>query len=117
MRKVATSEPNKQQKSDHTIELTGIPDELLELLDQRVSQAGTDRAKYILTLLRKDLLGTSLLSHRDTVPHGGMTFEEILAPVHRQVEESGITEEELEQLFEEAREEVWQKKQKKSNLL
>lgn len=44
-----------------------------------------------------------------------MTFEEILAPVHRQVKESSITEEELEQLFEKAREEVWQEKQKKSN--
>lgn len=110
MREVATPEPSKQQKLDHTIELTGIPDELLELLDRRVSQAGGDRTEYILKLLRKDLWGTPLPSHADTVPPAKMTFEEILAPIYQQVEESGITEEEMGQLFEEAREEVWQEK-------
>ncbi len=43
-----------------------------------------------------------------TIPNGEMTFEEILAPVHQQLKISGVTEEELENLFESAREEVWQ---------
>lgn len=81
---MATPESSQQQKPDHAIEVTGIPD------DQ---------------------------SHEDARPHADMTFEELLSPIHKQVKESGITEEELDDLFEEIRKEVWQEKQKKSGLL
>ena len=39
------------------------------------------------------------------------TFDELLASIRRGFQESGMTEEELDALFEEAREEVWQEKQ------
>jgi len=117
MKKVATSESSQQQKPDHTIEVRGIPDDLLKLLDERVRQAGGDRTEYILKLIQKDLLETPSQSHEDARPHADMTFEELLSPIHKQVKESGITEEELDDLFEEIREEVWQEKQKKSGLL
>ncbi|CAN5838113.1 MAG: hypothetical protein H0X15_00670 [Acidobacteria bacterium] len=39
------------------------------------------------------------------------TFREILAPVHKGFTESGMSEDEIIQMFEEAREEVWQEKQ------
>jgi len=117
VKKVATSEPSQQQKPDHTIEVTGVPDDLLKLLDERVRQSGSDRTEYILKLLQRDLLETSPQSHEDARPHADMTFEELLSPVHQQVKESGMTGEELDDLFEEIREEVWQEKQKKSGSL
>ncbi len=106
MKKVATPEPSQQQKPDNTIEVAGIPDNLLKLLDERVRQAGVDRTEYILKLIQKDLLEMSPRSH-DDAPHADMTFEELLLPVHQQVKESGVTGEELDDLFEELREEVY----------
>lgn len=117
VKKVATSEPSQQQKPDHTIEVTGIPDDLLKLLDERVSQAGIDRTEYILKLLQRDLLSAPPQSHRDARPDADMTLAELLLPVHQQVKENGITEEELDDLFEEIREEVWLESQKKSDSL
>jgi len=117
VKKVATSEPSKQQKPDHTIEVAGIPDDLLKLLDERVRQTGSDRTEYILKLLQRDLLETPPRSHRDAHPHADMTFAELLLPVHQQVTESGLTGEELDDLFEEIREEVWLELQKKSGSL
>lgn len=76
---MATPEPSQQQKQNHTIEVTGIPD--------------------------------------DPRPHADMTFEELLSPVHQQVKQSGIMEEELDDLFEEIREEVWLESQHKNGLL
>ncbi len=39
------------------------------------------------------------------------SFDEILAPIQKGFEESGMSEDEIMQMFEEAREEVWQEKQ------
>lgn len=39
------------------------------------------------------------------------SFAEILAPIHKGFEESGMSEDEIIEMFEEAREEVWQEKQ------
>ncbi len=85
----------------HTIEVTGIPDELLKQLDDRIRERGGDRAAYVRKLIAKDLKTTPTLS-------------EVLAPFRRQVEEGGITDEELDTLFEEAREEVYREKQAKA---
>ena len=103
---MATPEPSKHEKRDHMIELSGISDELLKLLDRMLSQTGSDQSGYILELLRKDLLET---------PHPEMTFEQILSPVHRYVQKSHISEKDLEELFENEREEVWQEYKKKSS--
>jgi len=65
--------------ASRTIKVTGISDELLQLLDARVqSQHGTGRSEYIRNLLRRDLLSGSesrALSQR-------RSFREILAPVY-----------------------------------
>ena len=79
--------------SIHTIEVTGIPEETLRLLDERVRQQGGDRAGYIRHLLDKDLHSP--------------TLSELLAPFRAQVVESGVEEEDLDQLFTEAREEAF----------
>jgi hypothetical protein len=42
-----------------------------------------------------------------------MTVDEALAPFRRQVQESGLTDEELRAFFEEVREEVWRERQAK----
>ncbi len=59
---------------------------------------GKDRAEYIRSLIQKDVEGDSSL-------------DEILRPFREQVKASGITDEELTSLFEEAREEAWQERQ------
>ena len=83
----------------YTIEVTGIPEETLRLLDERVRQQGVDRGGYIRHLLDKDLHSP--------------TLSELLAPFREQVAQSGMSEEELDQLFEEAREEAYQERQAK----
>ena len=40
------------------------------------------------------------------------SFAEILAPIHKEFEESGMSEAELTEFLEELREEVWQEKQR-----
>lgn len=84
-------------QSVHTIEVTGISEETLRLLDKRVLQQGGDRSTYIRDLLDRELHAP--------------TLTELLAPFRKQVAESGMTEDELDDLFEEAREEVYQEAQ------
>jgi hypothetical protein len=48
-----------------------------------------------------------------SAPGVGMTVDEALAPFRRQVQESGLTDEELRAFFEEVREEVWRERQAK----
>jgi len=79
--------------STHTIEVTGIPEETLRLLDDRVRQHGGDRAEYLRHLLEKDLQSP--------------TLSELLAPFRQQVSASGLADDELEQIFNEAREDVF----------
>lgn len=40
------------------------------------------------------------------------SFRDILAPIHKGFEESGMSEDEILEMFEQAREEVWQEQQK-----
>lgn len=44
---------------NNTIEVTGIPQHLLKLLDERIRQTGGDRAGYIRQLIEKDILEAS----------------------------------------------------------
>ncbi|WGV27514.1 hypothetical protein [Halotia branconii] len=41
--------------NNHKIELTGIPEPLLKLIDERVRQKGGDRAAYIRDLIERDI--------------------------------------------------------------
>ena len=74
-----------------TIEIP-IPDELLTLIDQRARREGVERAEYIQAVLSREMKTDASVS-------------EILAPFRAEVAASGITDEELNGLFEEAREE------------
>lgn len=62
--------------ASHTIKVTGVSDELLQLLDQRIqAQHATGRAEYIRELIRRDVLT------EESLPQG-RRFREIVAPVH-----------------------------------
>src|SRR4051794_12349048 len=62
--------------ASRTIRVTGVSDELLDLLDRRIrAQHGTGRAGYIRELLRRDLLSES-------VGQSQRTFREIVEPIH-----------------------------------
>jgi hypothetical protein len=55
------------------------------------------------------------LIEKAVTPAKEKTFAEILAPVREEFAASGMTEEELDALIEEAREEVWQEQQRKKS--
>jgi hypothetical protein len=78
----------------------------LRQLDERARQAGTGRAEYISHLIRQSLD----LAPGDETLHPDMTFAEILAPVHDYSRKMGYTEEELDAVFEQAREEAYQER-------
>ncbi len=67
-------------------------------LKQRASASGyTDVNKYIERLITTDLLAAK-------------SFDEILAPARKAFQKSGLSEPEIDILFKEAREEVYQQK-------
>lgn len=66
-------------------------------LFERAARSGQDVAGYIHRLIEKDIQAPASL-------------DDVLAPIRRQFEESGMTEEELDTLVEEAREEAWQER-------
>ena len=81
-----------QRTKSHVVKVTGITDNLLHLLDERIKQRHSTRE-----LIRRDVLG-----------EGVGTFREILAPVHAASKQHPQSEEELEAYFDQVREEVYQ---------
>ena len=79
---------------DITISLS--PEQEKTLLE-RASASGEDVAGYIHRLIERDVSGPGVLS-------------ELLAPIRREFAESGMSEDELDSLVEEAREEAWREK-------
>lgn len=61
----------------------------------------------------KSLLEEASIRHEKLEALSEKSFDEILAPVRQGFQESGLSEDELTELFEEAREEVYQ--ERKSN--
>ncbi len=64
---------------------------------ERASASGDDVASYIHRLIERHVRGSGALS-------------ELLAPIRREFAESGMSEDELDSLVEETREEVWREK-------
>lgn len=75
--------------------------EIEEALERKAKAKGFAVKVYLEKLVEKDVEAET-----------EKTFAEILAPIHKGFEESGVSEEEMMELFEEMREEVWQEKQK-----
>lgn len=91
-------EPAAATRTEVTVKLSLTPEEEQMLL-WCVTEKGQDVAGYLHTLVEEDLRRPPALS-------------EILAPIHEEFRQSGMTEDELSALIDEAREEVWQEKQR-----
>ena len=75
-----------------------VSEEQTAALEQRAREHGcADVNKYLERLIASDLLAAK-------------SFDEILAPIRRTFQESGMSEDEIGALFEEAREEVYQER-------
>jgi len=84
-----------------TIEIP-LPEELLKLIDEKAQVTGLKRDAYIRAVLSKDVKGECSIS-------------EVLASFRDQVTASGISDEELDRLFSEARDESYQEKKHSKN--
>ena len=74
-------------------------------LRELAARSGKDVPAYLEELVEKEVQDAS--NGRASTPvHGGMSLDEILAPVRKEFEESGLSEEELEQLVTESIQEV-----------
>ena len=79
-----------------------VPDETKSALEQRARERGcSDVTKYVERLISTDLLAAK-------------SFDEILAPIRKTFQETGTSEDELDSIFEEAREEVYQKQKRRN---
>jgi len=87
-----------QTKSLH---IDGLPPGVYSALEELAHSSGKSAEEYV-----RIMIEARILSQR--------TFSEIVEPIRREFEESGMTEEELDTLFREAREEVYQEKLSKS---
>jgi hypothetical protein len=74
-----------------TIELRDLPPDLLTQLDQRASEQGLDRQSFVVRLIEREV----------SSPKVAETFDSILEPLRRSVEESGMSEQEIEALVDE----------------
>lgn len=67
-----------------------IPDDLIPRLEEKARSAGLDREQYVSALVSRDLAGPR-------------TFDEILGSFREEVSASGMSDPELDHLFESAR--------------
>src|SRR4051812_26599565 len=82
-------------------------------LRERAAQKGQTLEAYLEQLADRDAGDANGTPEPPRAP--GKTFDDILAPVRQGFAESGLTDEELTTLFEDAREEAWQERQEKKD--
>lgn len=78
-----------------------VPKNIGAILEERAKGNGKDIAEYIESLIEQDI-------------DKRKTLDEILAPVRRNFAESGITEDELDELIGSERQAVWEEKHGKA---
>lgn len=81
------------------IEISGLPETIIQGISDRAKAIGTTTEEYIRYLIEEDLSSASL------------NMRVLFAPVREQIKESGISEDQLTSLLEEAREDAFQEKQ------
>lgn len=72
----------------YTIEVTGIPEDLLQRLDKWMREQGRDRSQFIREIIEEKL-------QEKEKPNSEKTFAEILAPLQQDFEATGMTDAEL----------------------
>jgi hypothetical protein len=84
-----------------TLEITGLRSETLKALEEKARKFGKTVEEYT-----RDLIEEAVFPRE-------RTFDEILAPIRREVEESGVTDEELDELFMQARRDYFREQQER----
>jgi predicted DNA-binding protein len=74
-----------------------VPQSIGAILEEKARNQGKDVAEYVEDLIEKDVDQTK-------------TLDQILEPFRREVEESGISDDEFDELIEEVREEIYLEK-------
>lgn len=83
-----------------------LPSEVETKIKTQASHDGLKVEDYVKTLIKE------ASERRERVEKmAKKSFREILAPIHKGFEESGMSEDEITRMFEQAREEVWREKQ------
>ena len=85
-----------------TLEIKGLRFETLTALGVKARESGKSVEDFARELIE------------DGVALSGPTFDEILAPIRQEVTESGITDEELDELFMEARRDYFREQQERA---
>ncbi len=95
--------------------ILSLPPETEQKLRERAAQAGQSVERYVHQLVERDVLSTnggeSAPPASDQPAASGRCLDQVLAPIREEFERSGMTDEELAELVEEVREEIWQEKQ------
>lgn len=84
-----------------TIQISGLPETVIQAVSDRAQAIGTTSEEYIRYLIEEDLSSASL------------NMRVLFAPVREQIKASGVSDDELTALLEEARDEVFREKQGK----
>jgi hypothetical protein len=84
-----------------TIQISGLPETVIQGVSERARAVGTTAEEYVRYLIEEDLSSSSL------------NLRVLFAPVREQMKESGTSDDELTELLEEVREQVFQKNQDK----
>jgi hypothetical protein len=100
--------PTAQTRRIMTLTLQ-LPPETEKQLHERAAQAGSSVEGLVLKLIEE-----SLGVNGEPASQAGTSFAEILAPLHQEVAESGMTEKELDELVHESIEEVRAEKRQKT---
>jgi predicted transcriptional regulator len=92
--------PLDQEERDAMALTLDLPPELEQTLRQQAARSNQDVTAFVLQAVQEKIAR-------------GQTFDDICAPFAAAVAATGMTDEEFDRFFEEAREEVWQEKQGK----
>ncbi len=82
-----------------TIEVSGLSESVVKAVSERAKEVGTTKEEYVRYLIEEDIAAS-------------LSMRVLFAPVREQVKKSGISDDELDDLLEEAREEAFHEKQK-----
>ncbi len=83
-----------------------LPSEVESKIKTQASNDGVKVEDYVKTLIKE------ASDRRERIEKNSeKSFQEILAPIQKGFQESGMSEDEILEFFEEVREEVWQEKQ------
>jgi len=104
-------ELNGQAQAQETV-MTRVSLEMPADVERRLREKARHSGQTLEAYLQQ-LVARHALSDAEPPSPAPKSFDEILAPVREGFAETGMTEGELAELFEEAREEAWQERQRR----